>query len=305
MNPAVNGTAMPRRVTIVEVAPRDGLQNEKQHVSADDKVELIGALAAAGLTRIEATSFVNPKRVPQMADADEVMARVDRGSGVSYSGLALNPKGAERAITAGCDEITYVAVASETFSQRNQGRGVDAVLADLAGVAAATRSAGRFLSVCVATAFGCPFDGRVSAETVTDIVKRILDHEPDEIGLADTIGVGVPSQVTDLFGRVGELTALPRRAHFHNTRNTGFANVYAALQAGVSVFDSSAGGLGGCPFAPRATGNIATEDLVYMLDGMGIASGVDLAQVAGLDAWLAGKVGHAVPGQLGKVGAFP
>ncbi|ORE96036.1 pyruvate carboxyltransferase [Stappia sp. 22II-S9-Z10] len=305
MNPAMNGTAMPRRVTIVEVAPRDGLQNEKQHVSADDKVALIGALAAAGLTRIEATSFVNPKRVPQMADADEVMARVDRGSGVSYSGLALNPKGAERAIAAGCDEITYVAVASETFSQRNQGRGVDAVLADLAGVAAATRAAGRFLSVCVATAFGCPFDGRVSAETVTDIVKRILDHEPDEIGLADTIGVGVPSQVTDLFGRVGELTALPRRAHFHNTRNTGFANVYAALQAGVSVFDSSAGGLGGCPFAPRATGNIATEDLVYMLDGMGIASGVDLAQVAGLDAWLAGKVGHAVPGQLGKAGAFP
>ncbi|UOM32975.1 hydroxymethylglutaryl-CoA lyase [Acuticoccus sp. I52.16.1] len=298
--------ALPGLVEIVEVSPRDGLQNEKQLVGTDAKVALIETAIRAGLKRIEATSFVNPKRVPQMADAEEVMARVDRGAGISYSGLVLNRRGADRAIAAGCDEITYVAVASETMGVRNQGRGVDQILADLGDVAVATREAGRVLSVTIAVAFGCPFEGRVSGRAVSDIIARVLEHGPDEIGLADTIGVGVPSQVTDLFGRLAEAApSLPRRAHFHNTRNTGFANVYAALQAGVSIFDASAGGLGGCPFAPRATGNIATEDLVYMLDGLGISSGVDLALVSALDPWLAETVGHPVPGALGKAGPFP
>ena len=302
----MTAAALPGRVEIVEVSPRDGLQNEKQLVGTEDKLALIATATRAGVKRIEATSFVNPKRVPQMADAEDVMARVERGAGVSYSGLVLNRRGAERAIAAGCDEITYVTVATETMGVRNQGRGVDQILADLGDVAAATREAGRFLSVTVAVAFGCPFEGRVSGERVSEVIARVLEHGPDEIGLADTIGVGVPSQVTDLFGRLGEAApSLPRRAHFHNTRNTGFANVYAALQAGVSIFDASAGGLGGCPFAPRATGNIATEDLVYLLDGMGIASGVDLALLSGLDPWLAEKVGHPVPGALGKAGGFP
>ena len=292
------------RVSIVDVGPRDGLQNEKQPVSTAQKLHLISALVDAGLRRIEATSFVHPARVPQMADAEAVMQGVPRGRGVQYSGLVLNERGASRAIEAGCDELTYVIVASETFGQRNQGQTTEQGLANWARVAAMAQQAGRLVSVAIAAAFGCPFEGRVDPQRVIRIARSAAEAGPHELALADTIGVATPAQVSELFNALRG-TGLPLRAHFHNTRNTGYANAYAALQAGVTVFDSSAGGIGGCPFAPRATGNIATEDLVYMLDGLGVAHGVDGGKVAALDGWLAAALGHPVPGQLGKVDQWP
>ena len=291
-------------IAIVEVGPRDGLQNEAQPVSTAQKLHLIGALAAAGARRIEAASFVNPARVPQMADAEAVMAAVPRDRGVSYSGLVLNERGAERAIAAGCDELTYVVVASETFSQLNQGQTVEQGLAAWARVSKRARDAGRRATVMVAAAFGCPFEGRIEPQRVIGIAERACESGADELALADTIGVGTPAQVTALFTTL-QGTGVPLRAHFHNTRNTGYANAYAALLAGVTALDSSAGGIGGCPFAPRATGNIATEDLAYLLDGLGIAHGIDGARVAALDGWLTEALGHAVPGQLGKVDPWP
>jgi hydroxymethylglutaryl-CoA lyase len=297
---------LPQHVDLIEVGPRDGLQNEAALVSTDDKVELIRRLVDAGLRRIEATSFVNPARVPQMADAEAVMARVPRPDGVSYSGLVLNPRGAERAFAAGCHEITYVIVASETFSQRNQGRGIEATLGEWASVAALARKAGVRANGLIAAAFGCPFEGRVDADRVAGIAARIAETGADEVGLADTIGVGSPRQVVDLTGRVRpRIGALPLRFHFHNTRNTGYANAYAALMAGADMLDASIGGVGGCPFAPRATGNIATEDLCYLLDELGVGHDGQLAPLAALDDWLAERLGHAVPGQLGKASPFP
>ena len=291
--------------TIVEVSPRDGLQNEKRPVSTAQKLQLIAALVDAGVRRIEATSFVNPARVPQMADAEAVMAGVPRDRGVSYSGLVLNERGADRAIAAGCDELTYVVVASETFSQRNQGQTTAEGLAAWARVAKLARGAGRRVSVTVAAAFGCPFEGRVDPARVIGIASRVCEAEPDELALADTIGVATPAQVASLFTQL-QAQARPLRAHFHNTRNTGgYANAHAAILAGVSVLDSSAGGIGGCPFAPRATGNIATEDLIYLLDGLGVEHGVNGGRVAALDGWLAEAVGHPVPGHLGKVDPWP
>jgi hydroxymethylglutaryl-CoA lyase len=296
---------LPQRVALVEVGPRDGLQNEAVPVSTGDKVELICRLVDAGLRRIEATSFVNPARVPQMADAEAVMARVPRPEGVSYSGLVLNPRGAERAFAAGCHEITYVIVASETFSQRNQGRGIEATLQEWAAVAALARRAGVQANGIVAAAFGCPFEGRIDAERVAGIAARLAATGADEICLADTIGVGSPRQVLDLAGRVRpRIGALPLRFHFHNTRNTGYANAYAALLAGANALDASVGGIGGCPFAPRATGNIATEDLCYLLDELGVGHDGRIEALMELDGWLAERLGHAVPGQLGKAGPF-
>jgi hydroxymethylglutaryl-CoA lyase len=297
---------LPARVEIVEVSPRDGLQNEARPVSTADKLALIARLVDAGARRIEATSFVNPARVPQMADAEAVMAALkDRHEGVSFSGLVLNARGAERAIASGCHELTYVVVASETFSMRNQGRGIAGTLDGWRQIEPLARAAGRRRNVLVAAAFGCPFEGRIAETAVLDIVDRVADIGADEIGLADTIGVGTPGQVGDLFADAhARLGALPLRAHFHDTRNTGIANAVAALGAGASILDSSCGGIGGCPFAPRATGNIATEDLVYLLDGMGIASGIDGRALAALDPWLAALLGHAVPGSLGKAGWF-
>lgn len=297
---------LPERIEILDVSPRDGLQNEKRPVSTADKLHLIETLARAGVRRIEATSFVNPARVPQMADAEAIMAGVPRDLGVAYSGLALNLRGAERALAAGCDELTFVVVASETFCQRNQGQTTAQGLALWAEVAAMAHAAGKRASVMIGAAFGCPFEGAVDPARVEDIAVQALAAGADELALADTIGVGTPTQVTDLFGRVrAHAGAVPLRGHFHNTRNTGYANAYAALCAGVTVLDASAGGVGGCPFAPRATGNIATEDLLYMLDGMGVHHGVDRNAVAGLDPWLAGILGHPVPALLGKTDPWP
>ena len=304
-DPAPTG-AVPAQVEVVEVSPRDGLQNEKVQVSTADKLRLIAALVDAGARRIEATSFVNPARVPQMADAAEVMAGVARDRGVSYSGLVLNRKGAERALEAGCDELTFAMVATETFAQRNQKQTVAEGLAIWREVAAMARRGGKRVSVCIAAAFGCPFEGRVDPAHVERLAMQAMEAGPDELALADTIGVATPGQVAALFGRLRtQVGGTPLRAHFHNTRNTGYANAYAALLAGVTVLDSSAGGIGGCPFAPRATGNIATEDLLYMLDGLGIRHGMDRARVAALDQWLAARLNHAVPGQLGKTDAWP
>ncbi len=302
---------LPDVVEVVEVSPRDGLQNEGRPVGTADKLRLIESLIRAGVRRIEATSFVHPARVPQMADAEAVMAGLPRTPGVVVSGLVLNRRGAERAIAAGCDELTFTVCASEAFGQRNQGQTVEQGLAAWAEVAAMARAAGRRATAMIATAFGCPFEGAVDSARVEHIARQLLRSGPAEIGLADTIGVGNPRQVMDLFGRVRAAVEASgtgpasMRAHFHNTRNTGYANAYAALLAGATVLDSSAGGIGGCPFAPRATGNIATEDLLFLLDGLRVRHGIGRGAVAALDPWLADVLGHAVPGQLGKTDSWP
>lgn len=291
---------------IIEVSPRDGLQNEAVLVSTDDKIALIERSIAAGLRRIEATSFVHPKRVPQMADAEAVMAGVPRRADVSYIGLVLNRRGFDRAIAAGVDEVNWVVVASETFSQRNQGMSVVDSVRAVRDLADDARAAGVALSVTIATAFGCPFEGEVPEATVFDLARQVGEVGVDEIALADTIGVGVPAQVARLVAGVAAVAPDARlRCHFHNTRNTGYANAVAALDAGVTVLDASTGGIGGCPFAPAATGNIATEDLVYLLDRSGVESGVDLRQLIETANWLSGVLGSVVPGQLARAGVFP
>ena len=295
-------------VEIVEVSPRDGLQSETARFTAAEKVELIGLAVAAGVHRIEAASFVNPKRVPQMADAEEVMRLLPRLAGVSYIGLALNERGAERAVAAACDEVNFVVVASETFSQRNQGAGVAETLDRWARVAAVAKAAGRRTSVTIAAAFGCPFEGEVGLEQVASIVERLAEGEtaPDEISLADTIGVAVPPQIAAAFDTARRIAPAARlRGHFHNTRNTGLANAFAAQEAGAQALDASLGGIGGCPFAPAATGNIPTEDLAYLLERSGIRTGFDLQRGIEAAQWLSDKLGKRVPGMLEKAGPFP
>jgi hydroxymethylglutaryl-CoA lyase len=293
-------------VEIVEVGPRDGLQNEDVVVDTTTKISLIERMLDAGVRRVEATSFVHPKRVPQMADADAVMAAVPRDRGASYIGLVLNERGLDRALAAGVDEVNVVVVATETFSQRNQGVGVDGMLDAWQRIARRARDAGLRTSVTISAAFGCPFEGEVPAQQVVEIADRAATAGPDEIALADTIGVGVPPQVTGLVRAVREeVGGIPLRCHFHNTRNTGFANVVAALDAGVAALDASVGGIGGCPFAPAATGNIATEDLIYLLDRMGVTHGVDLELASRTAEWIGDKLGSTVPGLLSRAGPFP
>ena len=295
------------RIEIVEVGPRDGLQSESQVLSTDDKVEFIRRLSAAGLARIEVASFVNPKRVPQMADAEAVLAALRQEAAPSrYIGLVLNRKGFDRALAAGCAEVGMAIAATESFSQRNQGCSVEEGITAWLEIAAAARAANIRAQITISTAFGCPFEGEVPVERVRDIALRLASGKPDEIAVADTIGVAVPTQVTRLFALLRE--ALPDvrlRAHFHNTRNTGLANAYAAIEAGVRALDASCGGIGGCPFAPAATGNIPTEDLIYMLHRMGLDTGVDLPALIETSRWLQGKLNHPVPGMLVKAGLFP
>ncbi|QGK70548.1 hydroxymethylglutaryl-CoA lyase [Allosaccharopolyspora coralli] len=290
----------------VEVGPRDGLQNEATLLATETKVEFIERAVAAGVRRVEATAFVHPDRVPQMADAEAVMSKVPRRDDVSYIGLVLNARGFERARDAGVDEVNAVTVATDTFGRRNQGTTVEEGVAVCGDIVARAHQAGLPASVTVAAAFGCPFEGEVGPRRVAELARRIADSGPAEIAVADTIGVGVPSQVTDLLGRLREATGdLPLRCHFHNTRNTGYANAVAALQAGVSWLDASIGGIGGCPFAPGATGNIATEDLEYLLAGTGVRTGLDLARLAETGRWIGERLGSDVPAQLGRVDAFP
>jgi len=295
------------KIEICEVGPRDGLQSEKRHWSVAERIEFINRLSDTGLRRMEAVSFVNPKRVPQMADAEEVMAGITRREGVCYAGLALNLRGAERAVAAGVDEIRYVAVASESFNQRNQGTSMEQTLKGYDAVAKIAADAGIRLSAGIAAAFGCPFEGEVPVRQVVKIARRLAAGGPQEIWLADTIGAAVPNQVSERFAAVREEIGddFKLGGHFHNTRNTGYANAVAALGAGVTVFDASVGGIGGCPFAPRATGNIATEDLCFMLRNMGYDTEIDLDRLIAVSSWAEGFFEAPLPGLVMKAGLFP
>ena len=292
-------------IEIVEVGPRDGLQSEADVLPTQLKLELIERLIAAGLRRIEVASFVNPKRVPQMADAEAVMAGLPRVDGVQYVGLVLNRKGFDRALAAGCTEIGMVIAATESFSQRNQAASIDEALRAWEDIAPLAHAAKVRAQVTVSVAFGCPFEGEVAVERVVGLVQRLAESNPLEVVLADTIGVAVPTQVTDLIGRIRDVTPVRLRGHFHNTRNTAVANAFAAVNAGVTTLDSSVGGIGGCPFAPNATGNVATEDLVYMLTRSGFDTGVDLNNLIGVGHWLQEQRGRPVPSMVSKAGSFP
>jgi hydroxymethylglutaryl-CoA lyase len=297
----------PTPIEIVEVGPRDGLQSESQVLPTATKVEFIRRLVAVGLRRVEVASFVNPKRVPQMADAEAVLAALaPLARDARFIGLVLNRKGFERAQAAGCTEVGMAIAVSESFSQRNQGSSVDEGVDAWLDIARAARGAGIRAQITISTAFGCPFEGEVTIDSVVRLAERVAAGQPDEIAVADTIGVAVPTQVSALIAALR--AALPQvrlRAHFHNTRNTGLANAYAAVESGVAVLDASCGGIGGCPFAPAATGNIPTEDLIYMLHRMGVNTGVDLPALLDTSRWLQQALDHAVPGMLVKAGLFP
>jgi hydroxymethylglutaryl-CoA lyase len=294
-------------VTIVEVSPRDGLQNEAVVLSTDDKLALIGRLVAAGARRVEAVSFAHPRMVPAMADAEAVMERAPRADGVAYAGLVLNRRGLDRALAAGVDEVNMVVCVSDTFNRRNQNASTEESMRDAADVLGRAREAGLGTTLTLATSFGCPFEGEVDPGRVVELAARGAAAGAQELCLADTIGVGVPSQVRDLAGRVRDAVGPepPMRFHFHNTRNTGLANAVAAVELGARVLDASAGGIGGCPFAPRATGNIATDDLVYLLERMGLTTGYDLEALLPTAAFLADRLGHEVPALLPRAGTFP
>lgn len=293
-------------VEIVEVGPRDGLQSEPGVFPTAAKIEFIERLFDAGLRRIEVSSFVNPKKVPQMADAEAVLSGLRRREGVHFIGLVLNRRGYERAAAAGCNEIGMAVVASDTFNRRNQGVSTDESIAAWLEIAREANAAGFRPTITIGASFGCPFEGEVPVERVIDIARRVAEAGPYEIAFADTIGVGVPAQVAEVFGRAREaLPGIRLRGHFHNTRNTGLANAYAAVEAGAVTLDASAGGIGGCPFAPAATGNIPTEDLVYLLERSGIATGVDLDRLLATGEWLQQTLGRTVPGMLLKAGNFP
>ena len=297
-------------VQIVEVGARDGLQNEPEVVSTADKLGLITRMIDAGVRRLEVASFVNPKRVPQMADAEAVIAGLPDRRDVSYIGLCLNKRGVLRAIESregnkrGVDEAGCVLVASDTFGQRNQGQSIVEGIAENREMLRLARENGLVAQVTISAAFGCPFEGRVPPETVVRCAEAMAEAGAEEIALADTIGVGVPAQVSDLFGRVRAAVGdgIRLRAHFHNTRGTGIANAWAAYAAGVHVLDSSLGGLGGCPFAPKATGNIATEDLLFMLDGSGVTTGVDLDAAIAVNHWFETVMGKPLPSMVSKAG---
>jgi hydroxymethylglutaryl-CoA lyase len=304
-------------VEVVEVGPRDGLQNESTLLPTEVKVELVRRALAAGVRRVEVTSFVHPRLVPQMADAEAVMAGVLADGflpegvsrqDVTYIGLVLNPRGLDRALAAGVDEVNVVVAASETFSRRNQNIGVAEMLDAAQDIAERAAAAGVRRSAVVSTAFGCPFEGEVPPDAVLAVAQRCLEAGYQEVAVADTIGVGVPAQVRSLVAGVRGLPGgdgVRLRAHFHNTRNTGYANALAAVESGVEVLDASLGGIGGCPFAPNATGNIATEDLQYLLERSGYDTGLELPGLAATGTWVAGRLGKEAPALLGRAGSFP
>jgi isopropylmalate/homocitrate/citramalate synthase len=288
---------------ICDVGPRDGLQNEDRTLTPEVRAELCTRLASAGLRRVEAVSFVNPKRVPQMAGAEEVLAAWERTPSTVRAGLILNEKGYERARDSGVDELHYAFPVTDEFCARNQNSTVADAVALAATLARRSREDGLRFTVTLGASFGCPFEGAVPAARVLSVAERVVAEGVDELVFADTIGVGVPGQVRQLVGGAQDLD-VPIGCHFHNTRNTGFANAIVAVEAGVAVLDASLGGTGGCPFAPRATGNICTEDLVYMLHGMGYETRIDLDALIGHAAWLSEQLGKELPGQLYKAGNF-
>ena len=296
----------PRFVTLVEVGPRDGLQNEKVSFSIEAKLEFVRRLTLAGIRRMEVTSFVNPQRVPQMADAEAVMAGVRRDIGVSHIGLVLNKRGFDRAVEAGCDEVGFVVIASDTFSRRNQGTGTEDGIRLWHEIAREASERGIKASVMISAACGCPFEGEVPVSRVLEIAAELVKSPSVDLAIADSIGVGVPPQVTAIIEGLRPLAKdTPIRAHFHNTRNTAVANIVAAVQAGASIIDASTGGIGGCPFAPKATGNVATEDVLYLLHRMGIETGVSLELVIETARWIEVALGRPVPGMVSKAGDFP
>jgi len=292
------------RVTVVDVGPRDGLQNEPDVLAPEVRAELVDRLTGAGLTAVEAVSFVDPRRMPQMAGAEEVVAAIERVDGVVVAGLALNERGYERLAATGLDEVRFAFGATESFNRRNQNVSVEESLAAAARIVARANEDGIVATVVISVAFGCPFEGRVDESRVLDLAERVAASGPDTILLADTIGVGVPRQVRSLVSRTAEL-GIPVGGHFHDTRSTGYANALAALEVGATVLDASVGGLGGCPFAPRATGNIATEDLVYLLHGEGVDTGIDLDALISVAAWLEELLGRTLEGQVYRAGNFP
>ena len=287
---------LPRRVRVVEVGPRDGLQNEAAPLTVEDRVAFAQALLDAGLPVVEVGAFVSPKWVPQMAGSDEVLRRLRRPPGARLPVLVPNAQGYERARAAGAREIAIFTAASETFNRKNVNATIEESFARFAEFVPAARGEGMWVRGYVSTCFGCPYEGAVDPARVVEVSERLVEMGCDEVSIGDTIGVAVPTQVTDVLGRLEQEIPVERLAvHFHDTRGTALANVLAALQEGIAVVDSSAGGLGGCPYAPGASGNLATEDLLYMLRGMGIETGVDIDRVARASRGLAPRVGHALP----------
>ena len=286
----------PRRVSIVEVGPRDGLQNEKAIVATADKIAFVDRLTAAGHSTIEVSAFVSPKRVPQMADASEVFAGIARKPGVRYTALVPNQAGLERALAAGVSEIAVFAAASETFSERNLNQSIDQSLKTYAAVCAEAGAAGIRVRGYLSTCFGCPFEGAIAPSQVARVTARLFELGVFEVSISDTIGVAHPGQVPRVLDAVTKEIPLGQTVlHFHDTRGTALANVLAGLDYGVATFDSSAGGLGGCPFAPGAAGNLATEDLLYMLDGLGIETGLSLDRVVQSSRFIETRLDHRLP----------
>src|SRR5262245_39326116 len=291
-------------VTVYDVGPRDGLQNEPELLEVGVRAELVQRLADAGLPGIEVASFVDPKRVPQMAGAEDVVAAVGRRPGVVRAGLALNERGYDRLSATGLDEVRFAFGVTESFNQRNQGAAVEDSIRAARRIAARARADGVRCAVTLSVAFGCPFEGEVEPDRVAEIATQVAEAEPDTLILADTIGVASPRAVRFMTTRLAAL-GRPVGGHFHNTRNGGYANAPAAPEAGAEMLDASVGGLGGCPFAPNATGNIATEDLVYLLEREGVQTGVDLDRLVDTAEWLAGLLGRRLDGQLYRAGRFP
>jgi hydroxymethylglutaryl-CoA lyase len=293
-------------INIVEVGPRDGLQSEPEILSTRSKAKFISRAIEAGIRRLEVASFVHPKKVPQMADAEALLAELPLQKDVSYIGLVMNERGLDRALATPVHEIGMVVVATDTYNQRNQGVPTDESVDAWLKIAARAKANGKIANVMISSAFGCPFEGEVSPIRIVDIAKRVMEAEPAELGIADSIGVAVPNQVSELLGMLREAVgAIPLRCHLHNTRNTGLANAQAAIDAGAISIDASIGGIGGCPFAPAATGNIPTDDLLYMLDRSGIKTGISLEKIIATSEWLEQELGRGVPAMLPKAGIFP
>ena len=292
------------RVTVYDVGPRDGLQNEPEILDISTRVELIRKLVGAGVPGIEVASFVDPRRVPQMAHAEEVVEAVGQAPGAVRAGLALNERGYERLVATGLDEVRFAFGVTESFNERNQGASVEESITAGGRIVSRAREDGLSSTVTLSVAFGCPFEGEVDPGWVLEVASRIVESNPDALVLADTIGVAAPGAARELTARVATL-GVPVGGHFHNTRNTGYANALAALDGGATVLDASVGGLGGCPFAPNATGNIATEDLVYVLHREGVATGIDLETLVAVAAWLSDTLGRQLDGQLYRAGTFP
>ena len=295
-----------RDITIVEVGPRDGLQSEPEVLPTASKVMFIKKAIDAGIRRLEVASFVHPKRVPQMADAEALIEKLPRRDDVSYIGLIMNERGLDRALATKIHEIGMVVVASDTYNRKNQGVGTDESVSAWHSISARAKDHGLKANIMISSAFGCPYEGEVKVERVVELAKHVVEAGPAELGIADSIGVAVPDQVADLLGRVREVVGdIPLRCHFHNTRNTGLANAQSAVAAGVAYLDASIGGIGGCPFAPAATGNIPTDDLLYMLDRSGVQTGVSLQKIIEISQWLERELGRDVPALLPKAGVFP